>query len=298
MWFFRSIKGLLALQAIVLGLLVLASCSGIVQFRYRRYVDNDPLINPIAVDSHTDDTITLKDGRVLILQEDEYDWPESPLSELDMERIDIEAFPKEPGAYVVYVKRQAWYCGTGWYGMINIPIVPHDVPGYWRMPVGTVKFADTEIDLTDHRAMRLIRNTKGLFALQAIVLGLLVLATQLGVVDFHYDRFVHNDPLRHPVKVSSYDATSITLADGRTLLYDGVWIDLHPGVVNPPIKFIDIEPGKDNKTVRVFISTPFERCCYGQPGVITIPVIPRDNNQNYRAPAGSPVLVSQCERGV
>lgn len=140
--------------------------------------------------------------------------------------------------------------------------------------------------------MRLFRSIKGLFAIQAAALLLLATAGYFGVIDFHFDRFVANDPLLHPVRVSSYDATSITLEDGRTLIYDGAWIDLQPGAANPRIDVIDLEPATDSEMVDVYVSMRIECCVPGKPGVITIPLIPRDRNNNYRGSAGKAKVVS------
>lgn len=65
--------------------------------------------------------------------------------------------------------------------------------------------------------MNRIRTIKSLFVLQAAVLVILIVASWLRIIQFHYPRAVENDPLLFPVKVQSVSGNTLVLEDGRTL---------------------------------------------------------------------------------
>ena len=127
---------------ILIGLFVCCFL-GIIQLRYPRVLENDPLLKPVAVQSVSGVTLTLRDGRVLTV-----DTSEESLEKIIEEseyRVDIEPLPQSSHS-VVYVKHRGWICGTPWLGVIEIPVIPVDVPINRREQIGTATVADQRLE--------------------------------------------------------------------------------------------------------------------------------------------------------
>jgi len=131
----------IAAAAIVLGNLAVAA--RVVQFHYPRAVANDPLISPLKVRSADGDKLTLEDGRVLRIS----GW-EGSLQALIAEsnrRIDLEAFGGD-SEFIMYARCRQFICGTPWTGLIEIPLIPDDVPRYRREFVALATLVLKETD--------------------------------------------------------------------------------------------------------------------------------------------------------
>jgi len=130
-------------QCVLLGLIVLVAADQlqIVQFNYPRFVDNDPLLSPNTVRSISGTKLLLGDGRTLRM--DGYDGNlDQPIQDSDF-RVDM-----EPGFYfddrldrdsprvLILVKHRRRYCGRPFMGLIQMPLLPVDVPKYSREPIG------------------------------------------------------------------------------------------------------------------------------------------------------------------
>jgi hypothetical protein len=127
---------------ILIGLFVCCFL-GVIQLRYPRVLENDPLLKPVAVQSVSGVTLTLRDGRVLTV-----DTSEDSLEKIIEEsgyRVDIEPLPRSSHS-VVYVKHRGWICGTPWLGVIEIPVIPVDVPINRREQIGTATVADQRLE--------------------------------------------------------------------------------------------------------------------------------------------------------
>ena len=127
---------------ILLGLLVCCFL-GIIQLHYPRVLENDPLLKPVDVQSVSGFTLTLRDGRVFTVDTSEESL-ERTIEESGY-RVDIEPLPQSSHSFV-YVKRRGWICGTPWLGVINIPVIPDDVPINRRKQIGTAALADQGLE--------------------------------------------------------------------------------------------------------------------------------------------------------
>jgi hypothetical protein len=116
---------------------------GVIQLHYPRAYENDPLRTPVQVESVSGFKLTLQDGRVLNV-----DTAEESLDRIIQEsgyRVDIEPLPRS-SHLVVYAKRRGWICGTPWLGVIEIPVIPDDVPINRRVQIGTATVADQRLE--------------------------------------------------------------------------------------------------------------------------------------------------------
>ena len=127
-------------------LLLLPAC---VTFTYPRYVDNEPLDDPIQVNSVTDRTVRLADGRAFVLVEppDHYivtdeinEW--ARVLELEDITVEIGADPHTGGS-VLYLKQRIYRCPVV-APHLNIPIRAYEMPMYRRVPFGTVVLVDAQ----------------------------------------------------------------------------------------------------------------------------------------------------------
>lgn len=128
----------------LLSIGLLACCFlGIIQLHYPRPIENDPLLSPVEVELVSGYTLRLRDGRVFSV-----DTSEESLEKIIEEsgyRVDIEPLPQSSHS-VVYTKRRGWICGLPWLGVINIPVIPDDVPINRRERIGTATLADQNLE--------------------------------------------------------------------------------------------------------------------------------------------------------
>jgi hypothetical protein len=112
---------------------------GIVGLRYPRAVENEPLLSPIRVTAINGNALTLGDGRVLEVADCRYPLDEAIARSDD--QIDVEV-SDETSLVFFHVKRRSWICGMPWVRVVNIRLIPEDVPRNRREMVGYGRFAD------------------------------------------------------------------------------------------------------------------------------------------------------------
>ncbi|QDU92660.1 hypothetical protein [Lignipirellula cremea] len=97
---------------------------GVVGLHYARAVDNDPLLAPVRVVRAKKNRLELADGRVLRVEStSEFDaWIKTSSDQVDLE------LHEETRYVTVFGKTRGWICGTPWIRLINIPLIPDDVP--------------------------------------------------------------------------------------------------------------------------------------------------------------------------
>ena len=114
-------------------LLALASSMRIVQFHYPRAVDNDPLLAPVLVKSVDGNMLILEDGRAFLVSPNPDFGPLAEIIEGSESQVDIGS---DEDGVVIFAKHRGWLCGTPWTGLIEIPLIPDDVPLNRRAPIG------------------------------------------------------------------------------------------------------------------------------------------------------------------
>lgn len=114
---------------------------GIVGLRYPRAIENDPLLSPLRVASIQGNSLVLEDGRVLEVVDVRH-----PLDEMIANsdyQIDLESH-SEVDLVFICVKSRSWICGTPWACVINIPLIPDDVPINRREMAGYGRWAESK----------------------------------------------------------------------------------------------------------------------------------------------------------
>jgi hypothetical protein len=120
----------------VIALLLATNFLGIVGFHYPRAVENDPLLAPVRVQAIDKERIVLEDGRVLRVVSPPLIELSEKLAGSDI-RIDVEEY--QPGRVQVFVSERGWICGTPWVRLIEIPLIPDDIPINRRVPLAFAK---------------------------------------------------------------------------------------------------------------------------------------------------------------
>lgn len=140
---FRSTKSLFVLRAAaVLVVVFVASSLRIIQLHYPREVENNPLLDPIKVQSVSGSTLLLEDGRTFHMHT--FDEPLEKIIEESGFLVDVDTAAGE--AYsMIYVKRRGFItCGLPWTGVIEIPLIPDDVPRNHRELLGLARAVATD----------------------------------------------------------------------------------------------------------------------------------------------------------
>jgi hypothetical protein len=128
-----------------------------------------------------------------------------------------------------------------------------------------------------------------LFIWQAIFVILLILASALNIVQFHYPRIIESDPLLAPIRVVSATGNTLTLADGRRL---AVQTDEPLDEALKVSDFrIDIEPTV-GREFALHVKRRGWICGTPYMSLITIPLIPDDVSINHRGFLGTARLVA------
>ncbi len=130
------------------------------------------------------------------------------------------------------------------------------------------------------------RSIKWLFILQAAVLLFLVIASPLGIVQFHYPRGVENDPLLAPVKVRSVVGDTLVLEDGRTFEVSSFGFKSLKEMVEGSDFRVDLEYSSEMQDAWVFAKSRGWICGTPWQGLITIPLIADLVPINRREPIG------------
>jgi hypothetical protein len=122
--------------AIVLACVCLPTGLGIVRFDYPRAVENDPLKSPVQVEHVDGNRLTLADGRVF--QVEVFDESLADLVKASEDRVDLEVIGDGRHADI-FAKHRGWICGTPWVGIVNLPLIPVNVPINRRQLIGTAE---------------------------------------------------------------------------------------------------------------------------------------------------------------
>lgn len=134
---FIGAGGLLGLACV----LAVAQALEIVNFRYLREVRNEPLLAPVDVMSLVGDVVTLRDGRVIHIEVPMMSDLENALRSSN-QQVDVEI--GDGGAVELFVRREMFICGSNWVrGMINIELIPDEVPSLTRTRFAIGHFAQT-----------------------------------------------------------------------------------------------------------------------------------------------------------
>lgn len=77
--------------------------------------------------------------------------------------------------------------------------------------------------------------------------------------EFHYTRYVNNDPLISPSVVVAIQGNFMRLEDGRSVMFD-----TRPGVVNDLVSSlsnrVDLEIAENGEDVTIFVESPYAFC--------------------------------------
>ncbi len=122
----------------VIALVIIGVCSGLVEIRYARRVDNQVLSNPVKVDRLDGRRIRLSDGREIELDDGPLDdrW-----SRLLKAGSGIEIDPSEGENFLaVWGSEPRFVCGGT--AVFRIPLIPHNVDGNRRSLIGFGAFSD------------------------------------------------------------------------------------------------------------------------------------------------------------
>jgi hypothetical protein len=127
-----------------------------------------------------------------------------------------------------------------------------------------------------------------------------VIVFVLPLFEFHYTRYINNDPLISPSVVVSIQGNLMRLEDGRSVI-----LDTRSGVVNDLVSSlsnrVDLEIAQNGEDVTIFVDEQYAFC--GDPFVMVrwlfppyrIPLFPDDRPLNYRKSVGTGKLVEDAE---
>lgn len=124
----KLIYSAIALFAL-LATVFIANAVGLIGFHYPQAVENEALLDPVAVKSVSEEKLLLGDGRVLQLDHVFVSDLDKSLAETGSQ-IEI----GENGE--IYIARYRWICGTPWATLIEIPLFADEVPLNHRELVG------------------------------------------------------------------------------------------------------------------------------------------------------------------
>ncbi len=122
----------------------------------------------------------------------------------------------------------------------------------------------------------------------------------LPLFEFHYTRYINNDPLISPSVVVSIQGNIMRLEDGRSVI-----LDTRSGVVNDLVSSlsnrVDLEIAQNGEDVTIFVDEQYAFC--GDPFVkvrwlfppYRIPLFPDDCPLNYRRSVGTGKLVKDAD---
>lgn len=130
--------------------------------------------------------------------------------------------------------------------------------------------------------------------------GTVVVVVVLPLFEFHYTRYIDNDPLISPSVVVSIQGNLMRLEDGRSVI-----LDTRSGVVNDRVSSlsnrVDLEIAQNGEDVTIFVDEQYAFC--GDPFVMVrwlfppyrIPLFPVDRPLNYRGRVGTGKLVGDVD---
>jgi hypothetical protein len=115
--------------------MLVCGCVGLVSTHRVKWVENEPLLNPLPVESVQKDTILLVDGRrVQMLAGTELPGLDEPVTSVELTETSTK------GEVEVYLKgRSVIRCGNSYNSLIKLPLVTDEMPRYSRRYVGRGK---------------------------------------------------------------------------------------------------------------------------------------------------------------
>lgn len=121
--YIECMRKILCTLAFALLLLVTASFTGLVGFRYPTVVEDEPLLAPSKVLFIDGDEIHLTDSRVIRIRSTSAQSLREAIAESDFS-IDVSGCGD---LVVIYARQDGWICGTPWAQPICIPLIPETV---------------------------------------------------------------------------------------------------------------------------------------------------------------------------
>ena len=128
--------------------------------------------------------------------------------------------------------------------------------------------------------------------LLVLCVGTVVIVFLRPLFEFHYTRYVNNDPLISPSTVVAIHGNLMRLEDGRSVM-----LNTRSGVVNDLVSSlanrVDLEIAQNGEDVTIFVASQYVFC--GDPFVMVrwlfppyrIPLVPVDRPLNYRRSVGT-----------
>jgi len=136
--------------------------------------------------------------------------------------------------------------------------------------------------------------------LLVLCVGTVVVVLLRPLFEFHYTRYVNNDPLISPSVVLAIQGNLMQLEDGRSVM-----LDTRPREVNDLVSSlsnrVDLEIAQNGEDVTIFVESPYAFC--GDPFAMVrwlfppyrIPLFPDDRPLNYRRSVGTGKLVEDAD---
>ena len=116
-------------------LMLVCGCTGLVSTHKVKWVENEPLLNPLPVESVQKGSILLADGRRVQIPS----GTELPCLDEQVTSVEL-AETSTKGEYDVYLKeRSVIRCGNPYNGLLKLPLVTDEIPKYTRVYVGKGK---------------------------------------------------------------------------------------------------------------------------------------------------------------
>jgi len=136
--------------AVLLALFIAADRADMIMWYYPRLVENPGLTAPIEVVKVDGNSLTLEDGRVIVLTPDADAMPiESSLSD-SRNLVDVETSSNDPSQLMIYFNsRIDWICGTPWQRPITVAVIPWDIKRNRRMLLGSGHVAE-QVETVDN----------------------------------------------------------------------------------------------------------------------------------------------------
>ncbi|MEL6107327.1 MAG: hypothetical protein AAFU85_14910 [Planctomycetota bacterium] len=120
---------------------------------------------------------------------------------------------------------------------------------------------------------------------------LLIALSHLRVVDFHYHRYIENEPQRNPQAVDRLEDGQLYLADGRCVVLESRDAGMLEQMEDWD-RLVDVEPSEVSN-VRLYRKRQYYLCALPPEVWVRLPLIPIDIPSNHRDPLGNGRLLAQ-----
>jgi hypothetical protein len=130
---FRFSLRTLLISTAVFALVIKTEGFGLIGFHYPRWIENEPLNNPIKVVRTSQSGLHLADGRIVALSCQSSDLNDALKESCNLIELDT---ADDTGGAMIYAKRPFTKCGTPWARrLVNFHWFPDDVPSFYRYPL-------------------------------------------------------------------------------------------------------------------------------------------------------------------